>query len=565
MKKLLIMSVVLFVTAMNAHTTRAQQWANTYGGSDADVAYSLQETSDGGYVWSGSTGDDKNAWVVRTSSDGTIAWQKTYGGSSYDWAASIQETSFVSGYIIAGYTESFGAGGADVWVLKLNTDGTVAWEKAYGDVDSDEVTCVRETSDEGYIAAGRTNSFGDGDSDMWVLKLDSVGDITWQYRYGGGDFDRASCIEETPDPGGYIMAGDTWSVVSGITGDSDIAVVKLDSNGYIAWQKTYGDIDDETVSSIQETSDGGYIVAGATRSFGGISKAWVLKLTSAGAITWQKTYGDMWSYASSVKETSDGGYIVAGDTYDYGAGWSDTWVLKLTSAGAITWQKTYGGSDIEWIYDVEETTTGDYIMAGTTYSFGAGESDVWVLRIDSTGDIPDCTIIDTSTAVASDTTIVAEDAYLTITGTTGTATDTAATVGDTSADESTVCPFTGEDTDGDGVTDGEDNCPNHPNGSLMGTCTSGNNGALCMSHSECDTPSVSGYCSMAQEDSYPPGGNDCGDACECEGDFDSDLDVKDEDITNFKASMGRFPGYRPCSICTGGANDGIYCLTDRST
>ena len=545
MKKLSRITITaLIIMALSASVSRAQdQWAKAYGGGKMDGAFSLKETSDGSYIWAGFTAsfngsptNDYNAWIGKIDGIGNLIWEQEYGGNKYDWLACIQEVSG-GGYIAAGYTESFGSGGADAWVLKINADGSVAWEKAYGGAGSDEATHITELSGGGYMVAGRTSSFGYGLSDMWVLKLDGSGVIQWQRAYGGVDFDRACCIKETPDPGGYIMAGDTWTVVSGTTGFSDIAVIKLEGNGDIAWQKTYGDIDDDTVNDIQQTSDGGYVVAGATRSFDGISKAWVLKLTSAGDITWQKTFGDTsiaaWSYATSIMETS-GGYIVGGYTYDYGAGWCDSWLLKLDSDGEITWQKTYGGSNMDRTYAVAETTAGEYIMAGTTYSFGGGESNVWMVNVDANGDIPECAIVDTSTAVAADTTIYDEDSYLGIAVTTGTTTLSAATVGTTSANVSTVCPLSGDDSDGDGIPDVVDNCPTvyNPN----------------------------------QEDNYPPGGNGIGDACECEGDFNCDGNVDATDVTAFLVDFGRNQYVDPCTSanpCNGDFNcDGNVDATD---
>ncbi|MBW1855105.1 MAG: hypothetical protein JRJ00_10565, partial [Deltaproteobacteria bacterium] len=175
MKKLSIVTLALSITVFSATISHADEWAKAYGGSDFDWTFSIQETTGGNYITAGYTysfgAGDSDAWVVKLNSDGTFSWQNSYGGSDYDWAYTIRETSD-TGYIMAGYTESFGAGRADAWILKLTSSGTVSWGKAYGDVDSDEVYSIQEITG-GYIAAGRTSSFGDGDSDMWVLKLNN--------------------------------------------------------------------------------------------------------------------------------------------------------------------------------------------------------------------------------------------------------------------------------------------------------------------------------------------------------------------------------------------------------
>ncbi|NPA41170.1 MAG: hypothetical protein GXO18_02745, partial [Aquificae bacterium] len=218
----------------------------------------------------------------------TIQWAKVYGGGSSDGAYSIQQTSD-GGYVVAGWTSSFGAGLADIWVLKLDANGDVQWQKTYGGSDSDGAYSIQQTSDGGYVVAGWTWSFGAGSADFWVLKLDANGDVQWQKTYGGGDSDEAYSIQQTSD-GGYVVAGRTWSFGTGLT---DIWVLKLDANGDVQWRKTYGDSGPNEAYSIQQTSDGGYVVAGVTLSFGtGSADFWVLKLDANGDVQWQKTYGD---------------------------------------------------------------------------------------------------------------------------------------------------------------------------------------------------------------------------------------------------------------------------------
>ncbi|NQT81047.1 MAG: hypothetical protein HQ555_11740 [Candidatus Aminicenantes bacterium] len=219
----------------------------------------------------------------------------------------------------------------------------------------------------------------------------------WARTYGGIDHEVVYSIQQTSD-GGYIVAGETSSFGAG---GRDIWILKLSSTGVIEWQRTYGGIDNEYVLSIQQTSNGGYIIAGYTYSFGaGTYDIWVFKLSSTGAIEWQRTYGgSSGDGATSIQQTSDGGYIVAGWTFSFGAGGDDAWVLKLSSAGDVEWQRTYGGSALEAAWSIQQTSDGGYIVAGFTYSFSAGEDDFFVLKLYPDGDIdPSCGLIGSSYA-----------------------------------------------------------------------------------------------------------------------------------------------------------------------
>ncbi len=259
-------------------------------------------------------------------------WARTYGGSEDDYAYSVQQTSD-GGYIVVGETRSFGDELGDLWILKLNSGGDIEWQKTYGRGYSDGAYSIQQTNDGGYIVAGVTKSFGAGSSDIWILKLNSEGDIEWQKTYGGSGGEIARSIQQTND-GGFIVAGNTTSFGAG---QSDICILKLSSNGDIEWQKSYGGSESESAYSIQQTNDGGYVVAGETRSFGAENEdIWILKLASDGTIEWQKTYGgSQEEEASSIQQTGDGGYIVAGSTASYGAGKRDFLILKLSSNGDI--------------------------------------------------------------------------------------------------------------------------------------------------------------------------------------------------------------------------------------
>jgi uncharacterized delta-60 repeat protein len=328
-------------------------------------------------------------------------WARTYGGTDFDRAFLVQQTSD-GGYIAAGYTASAGAGVSDFWVLKLSLAGVIEWQYAYGGSEDDVAYAVQETSDEGYIVAGYTYSFGNGESDYWILKLTSEGEVEWQFTYGGTGEDAAYAIRETSD-GGYIVAGYTYYFGSQT---SDTWILKLTSEGDIEWQHIYGGTGDDVAYSVEETSDEGYIVAGDSNSFGNKeSELWVLKLSSIGGVEWEHNYGGSDNdYLNFIQETSDEGYVVIGSTYSVGNGDSDVLALKLSSTGDIEWQRTYGGSEEDVAYCIKETSDEGYIAAGYTDSFGNGESDFLQLKLFSDGDIdPACELVGSSNATVQNT------------------------------------------------------------------------------------------------------------------------------------------------------------------
>ncbi|HHT9134177.1 MAG TPA: hypothetical protein ACFYD2_04680 [Candidatus Avalokitesvara rifleensis] len=409
MLRILLFTLVLFIARPSFCDTGG--WAATYGGRYSDCAGSIQQTNDRGYIVAGSTrsfgSGSADIWILKLRSDGSVEWQKSYGGDGYDNAYSIQQTKD-GGYIVAGLTKSFGTGEDDICVLKLKADGAVDWQKTYGGDRYDEAHSVQQTKDGGYIVAGWTDSFGagPGDRDAWILKLRSDGTVEWQKTYRedeGAKEEYALSIHETRD-GGYIVGGGTESL--GATLDSDAWVLKLTQDGAVDWQKTYGGISVYAANSIHETRDGGYIVAGARGSLGAAEgfDAWVLKLTQDGAVDWQKTYGGIGDdSAFSIHETGKGGYIVACGTESFGAGECDFWVLKLGPEGSVEWQKSYGGDDWEWPNSIHETDDGGYIVAGETKSFGAGEADSLVLKLRPDG------YIDSSCDFIRETNISGED------------------------------------------------------------------------------------------------------------------------------------------------------------
>jgi len=400
------------------------EWQKCLGGIYDDFAYSIQQTNDGGFIVAGFKESNESdmsgnhgaidALVVKLNSSGDIEWQKCLGGTDYDSAHSIQQISD-GGFIVAGRTRSNNGdvsgnhGACDAWVVKLNSSGDIEWQKCLGGTDNDYANSIQQTSDGGFIVAGGTHS-NDGDvsgnhgrDDAWVVKLNSTGDIEWQKCLGGTDNDFANSIQQSND-GGFIVAGfkeSNESDMSGNHGAIDALVVKLNSSGDIEWQKCLGGTDYDSAHSIQQISDGGFIVAGRTRSNNGdvsgnhgACDAWVVKLNSSGDIEWQKCLGGTDNdYANSIQQSSDGGFIVAGETKSNDGdvsgnhGVYDYWVVKLNSSGDIEWQKCLGGTDYDYAYSIHQTSDGGFIVAGNTASNDGdvsgnhGASDAWVVKL----------------------------------------------------------------------------------------------------------------------------------------------------------------------------------------
>ena len=374
----------------NVETSVNETWNQTFGGSNIDVGYSVQQTVDGGYIITGYTrsygASGHNIWLLKTDSVGNELWNKTFGGGNDDEGQSVQQTTD-GGYIITGWTKSYGAGMKDLWLIKTDSAGTEQWTKIIGGASDDAGTFVQQTSDGGYIVAGYTSSFGAGSVDAWLIKTDSSGNQQWNKQFGRYSSDGAWCVEQTSD-GGYVITGWTFSYGPGYVGNAWL--VKTDSLGNQQWNKTFGGSDADRGYWVQQTNDGGYIITGYTASFGaGLDDALLIKTDASGNEQWSRTFGGTGrDYGYSVQQTIDGGYIIAGYTLSYGAGSEDIWLIKTDSVGNEEWNKTFGGIYSDAGYCVLQTTDTGYIVTGYTLSYGAGVHDVWLIKIEGTGSLP---------------------------------------------------------------------------------------------------------------------------------------------------------------------------------
>ena len=369
--------------------TSKETWNKTYGGPKDQVAYALVQTSDGGYAlagWTDSFGIGvNNAWLVKTDQNGNVLWNKTYGGTGSNQAYSMVQTSD-GGYALAGYSNSYGPFGS-FWLVKTDASGNTEWNKTYGASVEEAFYATAysliQTSDGGYALAGEKEFFT-GNADAWLVKTDASGNMEWNKTYGETDYSGAGCVIQTSD-GGYALAGWTRSLVA--AGGTAAWLIKTDANGNMLWNKTYGGISNDGAWSVIQTSDGGYALAGYTLSYGaGSDDFWLIKTDATGKMLWSKTYGGKSTDdAHTVVQTSDGGYALAGYTASFGPGTINFWLVKTDANGNTLWSNTYGGKLENEAYAMIQTSDGGYALAGYTNSYGTGREDFLLVKTNANG------------------------------------------------------------------------------------------------------------------------------------------------------------------------------------
>ncbi|MEI7802510.1 MAG: T9SS type A sorting domain-containing protein, partial [Bacteroidota bacterium] len=451
------------------------QWQNDIGGVGNEWFSTMTQTNDGGFLIGGYSssilsGDktensvgSRDYWVLKINSYGNIIWQNDIGGSLYDGLFSVDETTD-GGYILGGSSDSHISGDktedvigvTDYWVIKLDSLGNVQWQNTIGGNDADELFSINQTTDGGYIIGGSSASNISGDKtedivggtvstyDYWIVKLNSAGVVQWDKTIGGNDNDVLYSIEQTQD-GGYILGGTSYSNASGNktenviggVGDADYWIVKVDSTGGFQWDNTIGGTSGESLFNIFQTPDGGYIMGGSSTSdssgdktenrFGtniNYSDYWILKLNSAGNIQWQRTIGgDSSDVVYSISPTINNKILVAeislsgisGNKTEANFGSNDFWVLELSSNGNILWQKEIGGDNYDVVGDIIPTTEYGVLVGGFSFSGISGNktddnvnqnyqtSDYWIIKL-----APDsiyensvcCLLIDNSVSIS---------------------------------------------------------------------------------------------------------------------------------------------------------------------
>lgn len=379
-------------------------WARTYGGASADYGYSVAQTfPDGGFIIAGATysfgAGGYDVYLVKTDSRGDTLWVGTYGGAGNDYGYAVAQTAD-GGYVVAGATDSYGAGGNDVYLVRTDSDGANLWAQTYGGGGDDRGRSVEETpADSGYVIGGYTTSYGPGLESVYLIKTYSNGGVRWTKTFGGADWDEGRSVRKTLD-GGYIVAGSTGS--SG-AGADDVYLVKTDSAGTPQWTKTFGGPDVDYGFDVRQTlPDSGYLVVGQTYSYGTNGDVYVIKTDAGGDTLWTKALGGASiDFGYGVTQTfPDTAYLVVGSTRSFGHGGYDLYLIKMDRNGAVLWTKVYGGAYNDDGYSVAQTAPDSgYVVAGSTRSFGHGSYDVYVLRsepvlagVDTVPDVTDATL-----------------------------------------------------------------------------------------------------------------------------------------------------------------------------
>lgn len=419
----------------------ASYWARGIGGAIYDNFYDVRQTRDGGFIAAGITasfGDvSGSAFVVKFDGAGLTSWQKAFNGKGSDAALEVIQTKD-GGYLLAGCTSSFGSGGMDAWVVKLSASGAVVWQKAYGGTGNEEFRAIRQAKDGGYIAAGKTSSYGSGKSDVWLVKLSATGAVRWQKAVGGADDEAAEDLILTKD-GGFAVAGSTESAGAGLR---DAFVMKFAADGAPAWHRIYGSTGDDAALSICQTVDQGFAVTGYYGQPSSQSDLWLARLNPSGAVLWSKAIGGAKrDEGHSVAVAKSGAFVVSGTSQSFKDAYGDGWILGFSAAGAPAWQKLVGtteGTDV--IKAVRVTSDGGIVACGWGGLVKYNQCAIF-LRIAAGGGIDkSCQKIYLDTkAVAAEAAVTEAPGAFKIFKSTGKTKATKATVLKTSADNEYVC------------------------------------------------------------------------------------------------------------------------------
>ncbi len=358
-------------------------WEHAYGGVAEDIVYAVQEIPGGGYVFAGYTSSfgagGRDGYLIRTDADGDTLWTRTYGGSLNDATWSIELTPD-DGFVMAGETASYGHGGTDVYLVRTDADGDTLWTRTYGDLGDDTGNAIARTREGGYAIAGRGWNMSTGNVDVYLVIVDAWGNLLSTHYYGQSGWDVALDLEATAE-GGFILGGATNSFGAG---GFDQYLIKTDAGGDTLWTRTYGGEEDEWCHGLTQTRDWGYVLAGNTMSFSvGDFDAYAVRTTALGDTLWTRVYGGPYrNDFNAVAETPDGGFVRAGDRADPSA--AVAWGVRMGADGDTLWTHNYGRGgvyNLDSPGDLSVTSDGSFVLAGLSERPGTSMYDAWILKI----------------------------------------------------------------------------------------------------------------------------------------------------------------------------------------
>jgi predicted secreted protein len=356
-----------------------EQWNRTFGGAYADEGCKVRQTNDGGYILIGYTVSyghgSADIWLIKTDSDGHQLWAKTYGGRGNDLSGAVQKTSD-GGYIIGGTTNSFGSGGDDIWVIKTDASGNVLWDKTFGGVNQDHCNDILQLPSGDYVLIGDWDL--GGTSDLCMIKLDSEGNELWTRVYSGDNFGFGHSLQMTSD-GGFILFGGI-----DLYGDPDMWLIKTDADGIMEWEKTFGERTPDTATSVIQTMDNGFLLGDWVLPSDLNKSILLIKTDSEGNTLWEKKIDvghakESYTNGLGLDETNDGGYIVAGEKIVSNN--KNAWLIKTDVNGNMLWNLTIGGLSDDYSCGVQQIDDEHFIAIGATSSYGAGGYDMWLIKI----------------------------------------------------------------------------------------------------------------------------------------------------------------------------------------
>ncbi|MFX1536782.1 MAG: hypothetical protein ACFFDI_21400 [Promethearchaeota archaeon] len=404
--------IVLILLPLISIMVEERVWAQIYENDVFDRAFAVIQTRDGGFALAGSTesytyGVEADFWLVKTDANGVAQWNQSYGGPGRELASTAIQTRD-GGFALAGNTGSYGAGEYDFWLVKTDANGVAQWNQSYGGPGRELASTAIQTRDGGFALAGNTNDTSRywwyKTLDFWLVKTDTNGTMLWNQTYGNSKTEECYSIIQTAD-GGFALTGYTESY--GARGQ-DYWLVKTDANGVAQWNQTYGGTGEEVASTVIQTADGGFALAGITESYGaGEHDFWLVKTDANGRVQWNQTYGNTGDdWCTDTIQTADGGFVLVGSMQQllpYGGG--NTWLVKTDAHGITQWTQSFRSPYWDRIYVVVQTHDGGFALAGETTQ-GQGGSNFRLWKIDPRSSLSDTLEITTPALTATLLTVV---------------------------------------------------------------------------------------------------------------------------------------------------------------